>query len=137
MDACNNSILQLESCIAAADSCEGLCEKASKCPSGARIFVEQAHKCINSCQSNVKVLDEMIVQFKNDGHNEHMEVIDKAVKILGECIKVLKQSIDTCSVIGECRAACQDAREACERALIAVDECIESCEKHERYYVTN
>lgn len=134
MDACNKSILDLESCIAAADSCEDLCEKPSMCSSGALVFIEQAHECIASCQSNIKVFDEMIVQFKNEGHDEHMDVLNKAVKALGECVRVLGSSIESCSELEECRLACQDARDVCERALIVVDECIESCEKHEIHY---
>ncbi len=134
MDACNESILDLESCIAAADSCEDLCEKPTMCPSGAQVFIEQAHECITTCQTCIKVFDEMIVQFKSEGHDAHMEILNKAVKTLGECVKTLQASIDTCSMVEGCRSACQEARDVCERALIAVDECIESCEKHESFY---
>ncbi len=134
MDACNKSIVELESCIAAADSCEDLCEKPAQCPIGAKNFIDQAHECIATCHSCVKVLDEMIIQFKDEGDENHMEVINKAVKTLGECIRTLNASIDTCSLLEGCRSACQDARDVCERALIAVDECIESCEKHESFY---
>jgi hypothetical protein len=134
MDACNKSILELESCISAADSCEDLCETAQKCGLGAQSFIEQAQGCITTCNASIKVFDEMIVQFKNEGHDAHMEVINKAVKALGECVRILKASIDACSILEGCRPACQNARDVCERALIAVDECIESCEKHEVYY---
>ena len=60
--------------------------------------------------------------------------LNKAVKTLGECIRGLSTSIDTCSIIEGCGNACKEARNECERALIAVDECIESCEKHEVFY---
>lgn len=133
MDACNKSILDLESCIAAADSCEDLCEKPEMCASGAKLMIERAHGCIDTCHSCIKVLDEMIVQFKNEGHDVHTEIMSRAVKALGECIRTLNASIDTCTVLEGCRSACQDARDVCERALIVIDECIESCEKHEVY----
>lgn len=134
MDTCNSSVLSLEGCIAAADSCEDLCEKPDSCPAGAQEFITKATDTIGSCQSCIKVCDEMIVQFKSEGHEEHMEALDKAVKTLGECIRSLRTSIDICSLVEGCRNACQDARHACEQALIAVDECIESCEKHEVFY---
>ncbi len=134
MDICNKSILVLEGCIVAADSCEDLCETETSCPVGAHAFIDKANETITSCQECIKVCDEMIVQFKNEGHTEHMEALDKAVKILGECIRTLRSNIDTCSLVEGCRSACQDARHVCEVALIAVDECIESCEKHEVFY---
>ncbi len=134
MDTCNQSILILESCIVAADSCEDLCETEDRCPTGAHEFIEKANETIAACQKSIKVCDEMIVQFKSEGHTEHMEALDKAVKTLGECIRTLRANIDTCSLVEGCRTACQEARNICERALIAVDECIESCEKHEVFY---
>ncbi len=134
METCNQGILALESCIAAADSCEDLCVKEKTCPAGADEFIAQANNCITSCQSTIKVCEEMIVQFKYEEHSEHKEALDKAVKTLGECIRALQESIETCSLVDGCRNACQNARDACEKALIAVDECIESCEKHEVFY---
>ena len=101
---------------------------------GASAFITVANETILSSQECIKMCDEMIVQFKNDGRDEHMEALDKAVKTLGECIRTLKASIETCSLVEGCRAACQEARNICELALIAVDECIESCEKHEVFY---
>jgi hypothetical protein len=120
MDSCNESILALESCIAAADTCEDVCEKLDTCPVGAQEFIAKAQNTIGACQECIKVCDEMIVQFKVEGHDEHMEAIDKAVKILGECVRSLRANIDTCSLVEGCRTACQDARHACEEALIAV-----------------
>ena len=134
MDTCNKGILALEGCIAAADSCEDKCKQPDRCPAGAQEFVTKATDTIGACQECIKVCDEMIVQFKSEGHEEHMEALDKAVKTLGECIRSLRANIDTCSLLEGCRNACQDARHACEQALIAVDECIESCEKHEAFY---
>ncbi len=134
MDACNKGIVSLESCIAAADKCEDTCEKPESCPAGAQEFITRASDTIGACQETIKVCDEMIVQFKSEGHEEHMDALGKAIKILGECIRALRTGIDTCSLVEGCRNACQDARHVCEQALIAVDECIESCEKHEAYY---
>ena len=134
MDTCNKSVLALVACIAAADSCEDVCEKSDSCPAGALEFIAKANEAISVNQECIKVCDEMIVQFKNEGHDDHMEALDKAVKTLGECIRSLRGNIDTCSLLEGCRSACQDARHVCEKALIAVDECIESCEKHEASY---
>lgn len=134
MDTCNKSVLVLESCIEAADSCEDLCENATTCPLGAKEFIEKAQEAITSCQTCIKVCDELIVQFKGEAKEEHMEALNKAVKTLGECVRTLEGNIDICSLVEGCRSACQDARNACELALIAVDECIESCEKHEVFY---
>lgn len=134
MEACNKNILALQSCIAAADNCEDVCEKPESCSTGAKEFITRATDTIGACQECIKVCDEMIIQFKREGHDEHLEALDKAIKILGECIRSLRANIDTCSLVEGCRDACQDARHACEKALIAVDECIESCEKHEVFY---
>jgi hypothetical protein len=134
MDVCNRSILDLESCIAAADSCEDLCQKPDLCALSAKDFVEQAQSCITTSHSCIKVLDEMIVQFKKEGHELHMEVLNNLVKTLGECIRTLNDSINSCTVLQGCRAACQEARDVCERSLIAIDACVESCEKHELFY---
>ena len=134
IDTCNKSILALESCIAAADSCEDVCELPDKCPASAQEFITKAKETISTCQECIKVCDEMIVQFKSEEHEDHMEALDKAVKTLGECIRSLRASIDVCSRVEGCRNACQEARHVCEKALIAVDECIESCEKHEQSY---
>ena len=134
MEACNKAIIALESCIGAADLCEDLCETEKSCPTGAQEFVTQATSCITVCQVCIKICDEMIVQFKDMAHTEHLSAMDNAVKRLGECIQSLRASIDTCSLLKGCRTACQEARDGCEKALIAVDECIESCEKHEIHY---
>jgi hypothetical protein len=134
MDALNKSILSCEACIEAADSCEDLCEKESNCSLGSPSFVKKAQECISSCEQSVKVCDEMIVQFKNEGHEEHMEALNNCVKMLGECIRVCRESIDACGKFTGCRGACQDARDICEQAIMAVDSTIESCEKHEVFY---
>ncbi len=134
MDTCNKSILSLESCIAAADSCEDVCDKPDSCPAGALEFITKANETITTSQACIKVCDEMIVQFKSEAHEDHMEALNKAIKTLGECIRSLRANIDTCSLLEGCRSACQEARHVCEKALIAVDECIESCEKHEQSY---
>lgn len=134
IEACNTSIVILESCIAAADSCEDLCEKPETCKDGAQGFIARANECIDVCQSCIKVCDEMIVQFKSESHDDHMHALDNAVKLLGECIQTLRDTIEKCSAQKACRTACQEARNVCERALIAVDECLESCEKHEINY---
>jgi len=131
IEACNTSIVILESCIAAADSCEDLCEKKETCKDGALNFIERAKECIEVCQSSIKVCDEMIVQFKSDSHEEHIYALENAVKMLGECVRTLRSTIDSCTTQEDCLKACQEARNVCERTLIAVDECLESCERHE------
>lgn len=136
MESCNKTILALEACITAADVCEDLCESEDSCSSGAQEFVKQANNCIEVCQNCIKICDEMIVQFKDQAHIDHVSALDNAVKSLGECIRALTASIETCTLIKGCRSACQDARDACEKALIVVDECIESCEKHEIRYTS-
>jgi hypothetical protein len=134
IDTCNKCILACENCIAAADSCEDLCEKEKSCSMGSENFIEKARECIDACEACIKVCDEMIIQFKKEGKEEHMEALNSCIKMLGECIKVCKESINTCAGFAGCRGACQDARDVCERTVMAVDECIESCEKHEVFY---
>ena len=64
----------------------------------------------------------------------HMEALNSCVKVLGECIRICTDSIEKCTIDEGCRIACRETRDVCERAVMAVDACIESCEKHEVIY---
>ena len=70
MDAGNKCILSCESCIAAATNCEDFCDKKT-CSQGAADFIEKSKEAIASCEACIKICDEMIVQFKNDGHKAY------------------------------------------------------------------
>ncbi len=134
-ETANNCILACESCIVAATDCEDFCDKKA-CAKGSSTFIAKAQACISSCKVCIGVCDEMLVQFSNEGYDEHMDALNKCMKALRECIRVCLGAIDKCTALaGECRVACRDARDVCERAVMAVDECIESCEKHEVVYM--
>lgn len=140
VDVGNKCILACENFIVTATSCEDSCKKqsnkvSSACSSSASKFIEQSKKTIDSCEACIKVCDEMIVQFNTEGDKEHMDALNTAVKVLGECIKVCRESVSSCEADQEtCRSVCGDVRDVCERAVMAVDECLESCEKHEVVY---
>ncbi len=134
LDAGNKCIVSCENCIVAATNCEDSCDK-NACQQGAHDFIEKSKETIASCEACIKVCDEMIVQFKNSGHEEHMEALNSTVKVLGECVRIVTDSIDKCAADKGCRMACRETRDVCERAVMAVDACIESCEKHEVFYL--
>lgn len=137
----NKCIVACENFISTATNCEDDCSngsarETSACSVSAHKFIEESKECIASCEACIKVCDEMIVQFNKEGHKEHMEALNRAVKVLGECVRVCRSSVDACEVDkGSCKEACSNVRDVCERAVMAVDECIESCEKHEVVYL--
>ena len=132
--ACNDCILSCENLIKAADLCTKTCENKQSCSQGAQGFLEKSKHCIVACEVCIKKCDAMIAVFKDEGHEEHMEALNTCVKELGENIRIINESVDQCSLASSCKVACAEAKESCNRAIQAADECIESCEKHEVFF---
>lgn len=130
IEKCNATIISCEACIHDAD----LCAKADAGDGSCIDFIKRAKDCIASCETCVKACDAMIAEFKNEGHKEHIEILNACVKQLGETSRILNDSANKCSLDRGCSVGCKEAEEACNEAIQAADECIESCEKHEVYY---
>lgn len=129
--ACNACILACEECIRTAKRCE----KNSASDSSCKEFIERTKDCTASCEVCIKACDAMIAEFNNEGHDEHREILSTCVKELGENVRILRDSANKCSVDAGCRVGALEAQESCNRAIKAADECIESCQKHEVYYL--
>ncbi len=129
--ACNACILSCEECISAAT----MCEKNAAADISCQDFITRTKDCSASCEVCIKACDAMIAEFKNEGHQEHMEALNNCVKELGENIRILSDSANKCTIDQGCHVGILEAKEACNRAIEAADACIESCEKHEVYYL--
>ena len=130
IQACNDCIVDCEECIRHAEKCE----KSDAGDQTCLDFIAQSKECCESAEVCIKACDAMIAEFKNEGHQEHMEILNATVKELGEHNRILGQCAENCRVDKSCPRSCAEAKEACNRVVKTVDECIESCEKHVVYY---
>lgn len=131
LEACNACILTCEDCIRSAEACKKNVVADESCIE----FIKRTKICASSSEVCVKACDAMIAEFKNKGDASHIEALNNAVKALGENIRILTDSADKCTLDQTCKVGCQEAKQACNDAIQAVDECIESCQKHEVYYL--
>lgn len=128
---CNDAIVNCEESIRLAE----LCAKGSSADKSCADFIEHAKVCASSCEECIKACDAMKAAFAYQGHLEHQEALDSCVKALGEHIRIITNSANNCSVDNNCRTSCLETKQSCNDAIEALDECIESCEKHEVFYL--
>ena len=130
LDSCNATIISCQSCINPAE----LCSKSDASDGSCEDFIKRARECAETSEHCIKACDTMSAQFKLEDHPEHKEALDACVKQLGETIRLLNKTINSCTIDQGCSLGCKEAKQSCNDAIKAVDECIESCEKHEVYY---